>query len=111
MAAELLAHIPVETGKVEIEVALEDPVMLQHPVIFLADIWLEHGRGELGMIGDAENVADVMQQRTDDIFLVPAVAIGERRSLEAPLKTIDGEAAILAREQTQMRKDAVGQPP
>ena len=57
----------------------------------------------------AERVADVVQQRADDIFLVHAVAMGERRRLQRMRHAIDREPAAIAFEQLQMRQHALGQ--
>src|SRR3546814_18823441 len=59
------------------------------------------------MIERAERVADVVEQRHHDIFLVAAIAVRARRGLQAMFEPIDRKAAIIAAEQLQMLEDAL----
>ena len=63
-------------------VALEDPVHLDHPVIRLGHERLEDGGGDVGVVVGSERVADVVQQRADDVLLVASVPESPRRRLE-----------------------------
>src|SRR5438067_6189591 len=71
---ELLAHVPVAADVVEEIVALEDAVLLHHPVVLLRHEGLHDRRGDVRMVVGPEGVADVVQQRADHVFLVAAVA-------------------------------------
>ncbi len=103
--------IPVEPEIVEEIIALEDAVMLEHPPVLFRDERLEHRRTKFGMIVRGQRVADIVQQRADDIFLVHAVAVRQRRRLQRMLHAVDREAAAIAFEQLQMRQHPVGQIP
>src|SRR3546814_18421890 len=59
------------------------------------------------MIEGAERVADVVEQRHHDIFLVAAIAVCPGRGLQAMFEPIDRKAAIIAAEQLQMIEDAL----
>ena len=61
------------------------------------------------VIPRTEHVADVVQQRAHHVLLVLTAFVGERRSQQRVLQSIDGVAAGVAAQQLQMRKDAVGQ--
>jgi hypothetical protein len=58
------------------------------------------------MIERAERIADVVEQRHHDIFLIAAIAVRAGRGLQAMLEPIDRKAAIVAAEQLQMVEDA-----
>ena len=53
----------------------------------------------LGMVGRAQDVADVVQQGADDIFLVLPVAVRARGGLQRMLQPVDGEAAAIAHQE------------
>ena len=109
MAVELVAHVPVQPQVVEEVVALEDAVMRHRPVIGLRHIGPHDGGAELGMAGCGQDVADVVDQGADDVFLVHAVAVGEAGGLQRVLQPVDGETAAIALEHSQMRQNPVRQ--
>ena len=52
-------------------------------------------------------VADVVNQRTQDIFVVATVALGKCRSLQAVLKTIYREAAKVMTQTIELFDDVI----
>ena len=66
---------------VEVVVALEHAMVLDDPVVLLADEGPEHGGGNLGVVGWGEMVADVVQQRADNGLLVLSRTVGTRGCL------------------------------
>ena len=56
------------------------------------------------MVVSAQRVADVVQQRHDDVGLVPPVAVGAGRGLERMFQPADGKAAVVPFQQPQMRQ-------
>ena len=70
MSDELIAQVPVEPEVMEEVVALEDPVLLDHPVVALAHERLEDRGADVGMVERRERVADVMDQRARDVLVV-----------------------------------------
>src|SRR3546814_19586375 len=86
---------------------MENPGVLKDPEIFLGQKGFEDRRRDIGMIERAERVADVVEQRHHDIFLVAAIAVRARRGLQAMFEPIDRKAAIIAAEQLQMLEDAL----
>ena len=109
MPAELLAHVPVEPQVVEEVIPLEDAVMLDHPMVLLRHEGLDDGGGDVGVIVRAERIADIVQQRADHIFLVPARLKRAGRGLQAVLQAIDGEPAVVAVEQFEMGDQTIRQ--
>ena len=99
----------VEPEVVEKIVSLEQPVLLDHLEILRADEGLQDGRGDVRMVVGAEGVADVVQQRADDVFLVAAVLQREGGGLQAVRQPVHREAAEVAVEQPQVCQDAVRQ--
>ena len=61
------------------------------------------------MIVAAERVADVVEQGSDDIFLIFPAAMGAGRGLQAVLQPVDRETAIIAVEDLEMGQHAVGE--
>ena len=55
---------------VEKVVALENPVMLDHPVVRLRDKGLQYHRRHVSMIEAAKRIANVMQQSADDVLVI-----------------------------------------
>ena len=99
----------VHAEVVEEVVALEDGVLLHHPVVLLRHERAEDGGGDVGVVVGAERVADVVEQGADDVLLVLAGPMGRRRGLEGVREPVDGEAAEVAVEQAQVGEDPVGQ--
>jgi hypothetical protein len=108
MAPELLAHVAVHPEVVEEIIALEDAVVLAHPVQLLVGEGLDDRRGNIRVIECAERVADVVKQRHHDIILRFPAAMGASRGLKRVLEAVDREPAIVAVEQLQMGQDPVG---
>ena len=108
MVAEFVAQIPIEPKEMEEVIPLEDSVMLDDPVIFLRYKWLHDSCRDIGVIRGSQRIADIVQQGTDHIFLVPARLIRAGCGLQAMLQTIDREPAIVALEQLQMRNQTIG---
>ncbi|MCY1436681.1 hypothetical protein D9M71_528120 [compost metagenome] len=61
------------------------------------------------MVIGAEGIADIVQQRADDVFLVLAILPGAGRGLQGMGQAVDGEAAAIAFQQFQVGEDAVRQ--
>ena len=110
VTAELLAHVPVETQVVEEIIALEDAVVLHHPVVRIGHIGLEDCRGMLGMVRRRQLVADVMQEGANHVFLVAPVSMRARGRLQAVLEPVDRIASKIATKQLEVPQDAIGQP-
>ena len=66
---------------VEVVVALEHPMVLDDPVVLLADEGAQHCGGNLGVVGWGEMIADVVQQHTHNGLLVLARAVSTRGCL------------------------------
>ena len=70
MVFVLIPEIPIEAHVVKKVVPLENSVMLDHPVIGLAHVGLEqHGR-DIGMVGGAQRVTNVVQQGAHHVFFI-----------------------------------------
>ena len=109
VSAKLLAHARVEPDMLEKKVALEDAVLFDHPVVGFGHERFQDGRRHLGVIPRAQRIADVVQQRADDIFLVFPAFVGEGRGQQRMLQAIHGEAAGISAQQFQMPEDTIGQ--
>ena len=109
MAAKLLAHVAVETDVMEEIIALEYTVMLDDPVHLLVDERLQDRRGDVRMIVAAERIANVVEQRSDDVILRFASPVRARRSLKRMLEPVDREPPLIAVEQLQMFQNAIRQ--
>ena len=78
MIPQRIARIPVHPEVMEEVVPLEDPVILDHPVILLRDERMEDGRRHLGVVPGPERVADVVEERARDVLLVLSGLEGDR---------------------------------
>ena len=63
-------------------VALEDAVLLDHPVVALAHERLQDRGADVGVVERRERVADVVDQRARDVLVV-SVVLGTRASPSA----------------------------
>jgi hypothetical protein len=90
-------------------VALEDAVVLHHPVVGLAHEGLQDGGGDVGVVEAAERVADVVQQRAHHVLLVAAVAQRAGGGLQRVGVAVDRKAAVVALEDLQVLDHAGGQ--
>ena len=90
-------------------IALKNAVILQHEIIGIGNKRLHDGRTKLGMIKRAKQIANIMQQRTNHIFLVAAILKGAGRGLQAVFKAVNGKAAKIALQHFQMFHHPVGQ--
>ncbi|CAI8385440.1 MAG: Uncharacterised protein [Hyphomonas sp. TMED17] len=79
---ELVAHIAIQTEMMEKIIALENSVIGDHPVVLLRNEWLQYCRSNIGMIEAPERIANIVQQSTDNILLVPAIPVGACRCLK-----------------------------
>src|SRR5437667_352247 len=109
LVAVAVAHVPVEPHVVEEVVTLEDAVVLHDPVVLLGHERLNDHRGELGVVQARERVADVVDERAHDVFLVAAVAMRARRGLQRVSEPVDRVTARIAGEQREMGEDPIGQ--
>ena len=109
MAAELLAHVPIDADVLEEVVALEDAVLLHHPVVRLGHEGLEDRGGDLRVIPRPQQVADVVQQRAHDVLLVLARLVCASVALSSRvLQPVDGvAAAFVFAQQPELREHAV----
>jgi len=78
--------------------SLEDTMMLDHPVVLLRHEGLDDDGRDVGVIVWSQRIADVVQQRANNIFLVPARLERARGGLQAVLQPIDGKSAVVAAE-------------
>ena len=74
---------------------LERRVVSDHPVVFLTHEGLHDGRCNIGVIKAAEAVANIVQQRANDVLLVLSVAMREGGRLQAVRESIDRKAAMV----------------
>ena len=81
MPAKLLAHVAVKAKMVEEIMPLKNAMILHNPKNFFRHKWFQYRRSNVGMVGGAQRIANVMQQGHHHIFLVPAIAMGARRGL------------------------------
>ena len=82
--------------------------MLHDPSELGADVGLEHGCGDLGMIRGRERVADIVEQCADDIVFIPPGIECEGRGLQTMCKPVNGEAAVISVEEPKMGEGAIG---
>src|SRR3979490_394327 len=61
VAAKLLAHVWIHADMLEEEVALENSVLLNHPVVGLRYERLEDGGGDFRVIPGTQRIADVVK--------------------------------------------------
>ncbi len=109
MILELVAQVAIHAQVVEEVVALEHAVLFDHPEVFRAYERLEDGGGNVRVVVAAQGVTDIVQQRADDIFLIPTVTVGARRGLDRMFQAIDRKSAVVTVQQAQVGEDAVGQ--
>src|SRR6516165_10301666 len=77
-----VTDVAIHPSVVEEVIALEHPVVLDDPVVLLADVGPEYGGRHLAVIGRGKVVADVVQQGADDGLLVLAGAVGTSGCLQ-----------------------------
>ena len=94
MSLEHIAQIAIQADVMEKIIALEDSVLLHHPVIGVADERPQDRRRHLGMIEGAEHVADIVQQCADHVFVVAPVTQCQGRRLQRMAVPIDRQAAM-----------------
>ena len=83
--------------------------MVQHqPVVFLGDVGPKDRRREGRMVARRVQIADVVQQRDAEHFLVGAVAEGARRDLQRMPQPVDLIAVAMALERLEQREHVVG---
>jgi len=78
-------------------------------VVLLGHEGVDDHRGELGVIVAGERVADVVDERADDVLLVAPVAMCARGGLERMGEPVDRVSAGVTGEERQVTEDAVGQ--
>lgn len=104
---ERLTGVAIETDVMPEVVALEDPVMLNHPVVGCRNHRLQNRSGYIGMVHRSEVVTDVMDQSTQHILVVLAGPQRPGSSLEAMLKAIDRKASVIVTKEFQLLNDPV----
>ena len=60
---------------------LENSVILHNPKELFGNEGLQYGSGDIGMVGSAERIANVVEQCHDDIILIPPITMCTRRCL------------------------------
>ena len=98
MAAKLLAHVAVEAQMMEEILPLKNSVILHNPKELFGNERLQYGGSNVWMVGSAERVANIVEQRHHDIIFTAPVAIGAGCGLQAMRQPIDRKAAIIARQ-------------
>src|SRR5260221_1292339 len=93
MAAILLAGVEVEL-RIDAETELEDLVVLDHPMIDLADEGLEDLRRDLVVAEGVELLADIVEEGADYELLVLALTQRARRALQRVLVVVDLPAML-----------------
>ena len=84
-------------------------MLFDHPVQIGMHVRLEDRGGDLGVPVRAERVADVVDECAEHVLVGTAGALGAGGGLQAVGQPVDGEAAVIAVEQPQMREDAIRQ--
>jgi hypothetical protein len=92
---ELITHVAIEPEVVKKIVALENSVLLDHPVILFRNERLQDGCGDIGVIAGSERVTDVVQKCADDVFLIPSILVRASGGLQAMLQPVNSEAAAV----------------
>src|SRR6056300_1230779 len=98
MATELLARVAVKTNMVEEIIALKNAMVLQHEIISVRDKRFQNRCAQFGMVKSAKQIANVVQERANHIFIIAAIFNGACRGLEAVFKTVNGKATMVALE-------------
>ena len=83
-------------------VALEDGVLLDHPVVRLVDERLDDGGADVGVVERPERVADVVEQGARHVLVVAPGPIGARGGLQRVREAVDLEPAEVTVEQAQV---------
>ena len=109
MAGELIAQVAVEAEEVEEVVALEDGMLLDHPVQLVAHERFDDRRGDVGVVVRPERVADVVDEGAGDVVVVAVRPVGACRRLQRVRQAIDAEAAEVTVEQAQVGDDAIAE--
>src|SRR6476620_4800646 len=102
VALEAVAHVAVEAEEVEEVVALEDGVLLDHPVVGVVDERLDDGGTDVGVVERPEGVADVVEQGARYVLVVTSGPVGARGGLQGVREAVDLETAEVAVEQAQV---------
>src|SRR5262249_12194126 len=110
MTSVFLARVPVHAEVMEIEVALEQPVLPDHPMGVRPDKGLQDRGGVLRMVLARQHVAEVVQEPGDDEFLVPPVAMGARRGLERVDVAVHRLARVAGLEEIEGAQYPIGEP-
>ena len=87
---------------------LKQTVLFDHPVIFGRDVRLEDRGGQIGVGGWSKVIADIVEQRADDIFLIAPIAKSPRRSLQAMFQPADRKPAMVVRQLAQLGQNTAG---
>src|ERR1700730_3459463 len=87
MVAESIAPVAIAARVVGVVVRLEKPVLLDDPGHFRSHIRPKDAGGYLGMIVRRKFVADVVDERCRDEFVISAVPERAGRSLQGMLET------------------------
>ena len=74
-----VACVAVAAHVVRVVVALEQAVLPDHPIGSFRDVGPEDGRRHLTVVVGGQQIADVVQQGSDDHFLVGSIAVGASR--------------------------------
>ena len=82
MTAERVPHGAIQAKMVEKVIPLKNPMVLDHPMVGFGHIGFENHSSDVSVIGRAERVADVVQERADDVFLVHAIPVRQGRRLQ-----------------------------
>ena len=69
--------------------SLKDLVMLEHPNVLLRDKWSKQVGSETTMIFWTDDESDIVEQACDNRILIMAIAVQQRRRLQAVLVVID----------------------
>lgn len=107
MATKSLPRMPVATEEMLKVITFKNIVMRNHPMILRRNERLQHAGRESGVRIGRNRVTDIVEQRADDIFLVPARTMRKGCRLQAMGKAVHGKAPGLAFEQFQMRERAL----
>ena len=97
--AECLASFAIKADVVPEVIALKNSVLGDHEMVGFTCEGFDHRRRNVRMVVRRERVADVVQQCTDDVFIVASVALRTGGGLQRMLEPGHRKAAVVALQQ------------
>src|SRR5258708_35327557 len=86
MVAESIAAVAVAARVVRVVIRLEQPMVFDDPGHLRPHVWPKDAGGDLGMVVRGKFIADVVNERRRDEFVIGAAPERARRSLQGMLE-------------------------